>query len=186
MEKIEELAIASGVNGDWKMAIKLNCEILSFDKNNLDALNRLCFAYIQNGNKTLGKRYLKQILEIDKFNIIALKNQNLIKSLPKKMKKSYLSTANINFIEEPCVTKIVRLIDSCPKQFLLKIRPGTKLSFLLRRRKLCINLNGTYLGKLPDDLNRKIISNIAKNKKKYDVFFKSYDINKASILLREL
>lgn len=186
MEKIEEAAIKSGVAGDWQTAIKLNREIVDRHKHNLDALNRLCFAYIQNGNKTLARRILKQVLTLDKFNIIGLKNQNLINSFSKKMKKNSVVSTNINFIEEPGITKIIYLIDCCPKSILLKIRPGTKLEFRLRRRKLCVNLNGQYLGKLPDDLNKKLLIAMNKKHKNYDIFFKSYDINKPSVLLREI
>lgn len=180
----EEAAINASLAGDWMNAIKLNQEILSKDRKDVDALNRLCFAYIQNGNKTLAKRIILQALKIDKFNNIALKNLNLLKNLPKKSKSQGGSAAvdNINFIEEPKAAKIVTLVEICPKSSFVKLRPGTKLEYKLRRRRICVFCGSSYIGKFTDDLN-KTIREALKKKLSVEIFFKSFDDKKATVFL---
>lgn len=177
MKTLEEQAIEASIKGNWRDAVRLNCEILKTCKQNIEALNRLSFAYVQIGKRTLARQTINNVLQIDKFNQIAKKNSFLIK-------KVHLPTSNIDFIEEPGITKIIALVDVGEKNSLSKIRSGTKLGMKIRRRRICLSADCVYIGKLPEDLNKNFICLIKKGHT-YEFFFKSFDQRRVQVLLRE-
>lgn len=186
MNIIEEKAVQSSIDGNWDDAVKFNLEILKKSKNDIDALNRLCFAYIQSSHTTLAKKTIQKVLKLDKYNAIAQKNNQLLGNNVKIDKKTVSEKAikNINFIENPGSTKIISLTDICEKAILKKIRNGSRLSIKVRRRKICTFYGTKYIGKFPDDVSHKYISLMNKNHE-YEVVFKSFDLKKIYVLIRE-
>lgn len=186
MNTFEEKAIQSSIKGDWSEAVKINLSIIKKNKNDIDALNRLTFAYIQNNHPTLAKKAILRVLKIDKYNAIAQKNNLLLRQDIKidKNKLSEKSIKNIDFIENPGNTKIISLTDICDKKILEKIRNGSRLTIKIRRRKICAFHNLKYIGKFPDDTSRKFIRLMSRSHK-YEVIFKSFDLKKIHVLIRE-
>lgn len=185
MNKLEEKAVEACLKADFQAAIEINNIILRENPKDIDALNRLAFAYIQNGNKTLAAKAIRQALLLDKFNSIALKNQQFLKTLPKKLKKSdCAAVTKADFIEEPCITKIINLTDLCNFAIFSKIRNGTELQLKIRRRKICIYNNNSYLGKLTDDLSFRLIKAISHGNR-FSVYFKSCENKKVTVFLKE-
>ena len=185
MKTLAERAIDAGIDGDWEKAIQLNKELIKLKKNDIDALNRLSFAYLQNNKKTLARKIINKVLRVDKFNSIANKNLRLLNICNSYLKKDFsLLVKNVDFIEEPGTKKIISLINQCTKEILYKIRPGTKLNLKIRRRRVCVQLESMYIGGFPDDINKNLIK-LIENGNKYEIFFKSFDQKKAYILLQE-
>lgn len=186
MNANEEKAILASIKGDWAEAVKVNLSILKKNKNDIDALNRLSFAYIQNNHPTLAKKTIQKVLKLDKYNPIAQKNNSLLREDIKidKNKTSEKSIKNIDFIENPGNTKIISLTDICDKKTLEKIRNGSRLTIKIRRRKICAFYNLKYIGKFPDDTSRKFI-HLMNTNHSYEVVFKSFDLKKIHVLIRE-
>jgi hypothetical protein len=185
MKSLEEQAIEFSINGEWNEAIKSNLQILKKLPNDIDAINRITYAYIQIGKTTLAKRMATLGLKIDKYNIIAKKNLNSLNSYPKKGKiKSECLENNLNFIENPGTTKLITLICPGSKNIISKIRNGAELNLKIKRRRISAIHQNAYVGCFPDDLCRKFITLINKGYK-YEMFFKSYSGNKICVLLRE-
>lgn len=184
MKTLDEEAIIAGIKGEWKEAIKINKKILLKNNKNIDALNRLSFAYLQTGELMHAKKTADQAIKLDKFDSIANKNLSMVNSFSKK--NTVLKQApveNIDFIEEPGTKKIISLVELCSKTNLDKIRSGTKLNLKIRRRKICIQLGTTYLGKFPDDINQKLVKLVERGEN-CEAFFKSYDQKKLLIFLK--
>jgi tetratricopeptide (TPR) repeat protein len=184
MKTLDEEAISAGIKGDWKEAIKINKTILAKKNKDIDALNRLSFAYFQIGELKLAKKTIDQALHFDRFDSIANKNLNLVVSFSKN--KTILKqnpVENIDFIEEPGTKKIISLVELCSGEDLDKIRSGTKLNLKVRRRRICVQFEDKYLGKFPDDITRKLIKLIEQGED-CEVFFKSYDQKKLLIFLK--
>lgn len=184
MKTLDEEAIDAGIKGNWDKAIKINRAILLKNAKNIDALNRLSFACFQTGELKLAKKSIAQALRLDKFDSIANKNLSMVNSFSKNtgiLKQKPVE--NVDFIEEPGTKKIISLVELCSKSNLDKIRSGTKLNLRVRRRKICVQLESTYLGKFPDDINQKLIK-LLEQGGRCEAFFKSYDQKKLLIFLK--
>lgn len=184
MINFDEKAIQASLVADWPEAIKCNLIVLKEDKNNIESLNRLSFAFIQNGNKTLAQRTISRVLMLDKYNPIANKNLALIKNLPKKLNKNVGGTVNTNFVEEPRSAKIVNLVDACSKTTFLKIRPGNVLDYKFRRRRICLFFKNCFVGKLPDDISLRL-NKLMRKGVCFEILFQSLKNNKVQVFIKE-
>lgn len=183
MTENEEQAIKFSIAGDWEAAIKVNLLILKKSPKDTDALNRLSYAYIQVGKLSLAKKNAERSLKIDPYNLIARKNISTLKNLSEKgASQTEKLENNVNFIENPGTTKLVSLICPASKAIICNIRNGAELQMKSRRRKMCVFHKEIYIGCFPDDLSHKYISYMAKGNK-YELFFKSYNSKKISVLL---
>jgi hypothetical protein len=186
MISLEDQAIKFSMSGLWKEAIKLNLQILKKSPKDIDAINRLTFAYIQTGKTTLAKKMATLGLKIDRYNVIANKNLLSLTSCQKKGKpQPECLENNINFIENPGTTKLITLVCPGEKNLIAKIRNGAELSLKIKRRRISAIHQKTYIGCFPDDLSRKFIALINQGLE-YELFFKSYKTNKVCVLLREI
>lgn len=186
MTELEEKAIKCSINGNWKEAVKINLLILKKNAKDIDALNRLSYAYLQLGKIILAKKTAAKSLKVDPFNLIARKNINLLSGFARHGNKpAECLEDNVNFIENPGTTKLVSLICPAAKSVLSKIRNGSELNYKIRRRKICVSHKDAYIGSFPDDLSRKYITRISDGTK-YEIFFKSYNTKKISVLLKEI
>ena len=80
-DDLTQQAIQFALSGNWKQAIKINLALLKSNPKDTEIMNRLARAYLQTGQKTLAHRTYAKVLKIDKFNTIALKNLDLLKTL---------------------------------------------------------------------------------------------------------
>lgn len=160
-DTIETKAIDAAMRSQWKEAIALNKEILKSDKNDIDALLRLGFSYLQSGDiKNAKKQY-----------IIALKNQpsnvTIISSLEKikvlesrKIKTQNNKVINLNpylFLEIPGKTKTVTLVNPGQKNVLAGLTTGQEVVILPKKRKIEIRTKTKeFIGSLPDDISKRM------------------------------
>lgn len=183
MSHLKSQAIKTALVGNWEDAISINKSILQKDPNDIDALNRLAFAFSSFGNINEAKNIYQKVLSLDIKNPIATRNL-------KKLSNSKSSTSNVElknvFIEEPGKTKIIELLNIADKKILSHLRPGEKLDLCIKRMKIfAINQNNQYVGMLPDDICKRLI-NFIKDGNQYDAYAKNTDSNKITIFVREL
>jgi tetratricopeptide (TPR) repeat protein len=77
-KNLTKKAVEAALNCDWERAIDYNTAIIRQDPQNIQAINRLARAYLETGQKQQAKELCEEVLKIDKYNPIALKNLSLI------------------------------------------------------------------------------------------------------------
>lgn len=185
-----EHAIQAALSQNWKEAIRINSELIKIDKNNIDALNRLGFAYLRSGNQSLAKKCFTKVLTLDSYNLIAEKNLKKLPVLKKRgmeeeygNKKSHLSP--LMFLEEPGKTKIVPCLNVAPARILSTVTSGQEV--YLKAKKHCVEIRdhaNTYLGVLPDDISFKLIKYITGGNT-YNAYIRSVGKNALTVFIRE-
>jgi len=181
-------AIFVALKQDWREAIRINTELLTRDAENIDALNRLGFAYLKIGELPLAKQAFQKALTLDPYNQIAQKNLKRLTLLRQKdctdMNGSIMSPTS--FIEEPGKTKIVNAINVAPTNVLSSLHCGQEV--FMKPKKYCIELrdsNNIYLGALPDDLSFRLIKFLTAGNI-YQIIVKSVAKNALNIFIREI
>lgn len=177
-------AIHEALEGNWEIAVELNLAILDEIPDNIAALNRLGRAYTELGQKDAAKTVYKRVLEIDKYNPIALKN---IKLLPhQKIASEDIAFSKEDFVEELGLTKTTGLIKVAGRETLLSLACKQLLKLSPRGRLIGVTtMDNTYIGCLPDDLSLKLM-NLESRGYVYSVCLKSATDNAVSIFLREI
>ena len=176
-------AVQAALQCDWERAIDYNTAILRQDPNNIQALNRLARAYLEIGNKEQAKELSQQVLQLDRYNSIALKNLSLIpdKNAPVR------EIAQENFIEKPGETKLVQLTKLANKNIITPLYSKQPLELKTNNGRLV----GVYtktnqrIGSLPDDLSFRL-KTLTKKGYQYQVCIKSAQPNKVTVFIREL
>lgn len=188
MRQLSDLAIKSALTQNWKDAISLNLEILSSDDDDVNALNRLAFAYLKSGNLNLAKSTYKKVLKIDKYNPIAQKNLKWIDNLTKKdiQHDSSPSPSPTIFIEEPGRTRTVTLVHPAPNRVLCNIMTAQKVTMQAKKHSIEIrDHRGTYLGALPDDISFRLLR-LINGGNTYDAYVKNIQKNVITVFLIEM
>lgn len=188
---LNEQAIDAALNSNWDMALKINKQIIKVDPQNIDALNRQARAYMELGKGNLAKKYYSEALKFDPYNPIAIKNLKIIKSFkPNGLEhiptiNGYSRLSPSLFLQEPGKTKIVSLLKVAEPQKLSQAFCGMRVEMVIKNRKITIaDLNGNYMGVLPDDTSHLMLR-LLKGGNKYDLFIKSIKVNGLSILIKE-
>lgn len=186
---ITQLAIDAALDLRWEEALKLNRQIIKKEPQNVDALNRQARAYMELGKGNLAKKYYLEVLKVDPYNPIALKNLKIIKSFKPNGQHS-LSNGHGKlspslFLQEPGKTKIVSLLKVAEPQKLSLAFCGMKVEMIVKNRKITIaDQNGNYLGVLPDDISHHL-TRLLRGGNKYDLFIKSIRVNGLAVLIKE-
>lgn len=184
-------AINAALANDWDKAILYNEEILFADPENIEALNRIAFAYTKTGNYEKACLYYKQVLDIDPYNLIAQKNFQKYKHLHNNLqisdiKKKMINLSPSQFLEEPGKTKVINLVNVAPQSTLILLSIGQIVEMNPKRFSIEIRDDEhTYIGALPDDLSfhlRKLLE----QGYKYDVFIKGVSKNSVTVFIREM
>jgi hypothetical protein len=180
---LNQQAIQASLTRDWKLAIKLNQQILRLNPQDLDALNRLAKALLYSGLKTKAEATYKKVLRIDKYDSIALKGLENLKTYKVDRKKENQPTIDYAsaFLEEPGTTKSVNLIRLGDANILVHLQPGDEVK--LQAREHCIsilNSGNEYLGRLPDDLTCRLRP-LIKSGNLYQAWVKSLDIQRNNL-----
>lgn len=183
-------AIQAALQQDWKKAIEINTAILKNDKVNLDATNRLAFAYLKTGQIKEAKLFFNKVLKLDPYNQIAQKN---LKKLDLVHQKDLIGGKIITtpmsplvFLEEPGKTKIVVCVNPAPGKIISILIPGQEV--FLKPKKHSVEVrdeNDNYLAALPDDLSFKLIKFLSGGNT-YVAVIKSIGKNSLTVLLREV
>ena len=183
-------AIDAALDSKWEEALKINKKIIKLDPQNIDALNRQAKAYMELGKSNLAKKYYSEVLTIDPYNPIALKNLKLMKSFKFNGQMPTFSCHNGRlsptlFLQEPGKTKMVNLLKVAEPQKLSHIFCGMKVLMAVKNHKITIvDANGGYLGVLPDDISHHLLR-LYKGGNKYDLFIKSIRVNSLSVIIKE-
>lgn len=186
---LHEAAIDAALDSRWDEALKLNKQIIKLDPQNIDALNRQARAYMEMGKSNLAKKHYAEVLKIDPYNPIALKNLKIVKAfksnglMPVSNGVNKLSASL--FLQEPGKTKIVSLLNVAEPQKLSQAFCGMKVEMIIKNRKITvIDSRDNYLGVLPDDISFRLLK-FLKGGNKYELFIKSIKVNGLAVLIKE-
>lgn len=189
--ELELKAVAQAIKLNWAKAAEINTEILIEFPEDVPTINRLAKAYMEMGEINKCIKTLKLVLRIDKYNPIALKNLQKAGQIHVKggKKTNNLPTRTIKstclFIEEPGKTKIFRLLNLAPKSILITINPLDEVTLAPKRHTIQIlNMEGKYVGALPDDVAKRLTT-LIKGGNKYEAFVKSAEKKEIDVFIRE-
>ena len=184
-ENLAQTAIKKALKCDWDEAIKINKLLLSEDKNDTEALNRLARAYYESGNITLAKKASLKVLKIESTNKIAQKAVEKYKqSLPLRGKKTN-SIVTSDFIEEIGTTKQVQLLNLCSENIISTLDSGDEIFLSTHSHRVtAITHDKKYIGKLPDDLSARLRF-LTKEGYEYKVVIKSANKESIKIIIKE-
>lgn len=190
---LQRQAIQAALKCQWSEALELNQKLIAEEPENIECLNRMAKAHFELGQYSLAKKIYEQVLAIDPYNPIALKNLKKVSSFKKDGNNHQLSLNGSSntlsasfFLQEPGITKSVTLIKVAEPQRLLTLSPGQMVNLVPKNRGVSVtDYNNTYLGALPDDTAHHLLK-LIKGGNKYQAFIKSTKLNSLSIILREI
>lgn len=181
-----QAAISAAISGNWKDAIRINTYLLKQNPRDIDSLNRLGRAYLETGLKTKSRLVYEKVLRLDKFNTIAAKNIDLIKSSRLTRGDGLHTSPPPAFLEEPGITKTVSLIRLGDPKTVSAMHPGAEVTIACHGHAVNVMSSGNaYLGRLPDDLSSRMRSFLASGNK-YAAWIRSVDHNSLKIFVKEL
>ncbi|MDQ3098418.1 MAG: tetratricopeptide repeat protein [bacterium] len=190
-------AIKAALQSEWSDAIQINQELLEQNPHDLESMNRLARAYLELGDINKSKKTYKEVLTIDPYNVIALKNVKRFQAIKgstteisnkivKSLKTAQNSSAHITFIEEPGKTKVVQVVRPASPSTLFTLHSGEKALLVPKARSIQIMTEGNvYVGRLPDDLAFQL-QYFIKNGNTYDAFIKQVLQNSVYVFIREV
>lgn len=188
---LKDTAIQKALENNWQEAIEANLEIIAQNKNDLDALNRLAYAYLKSGQFKEAKETYDTVLSKDKTNPIAIKNLRKITTLAgqKGGASTPIQTGHVMenvFIQEAGKTKTVELINLADKKTLLTLQNGDEVQLTPKRSKIFVlSSDKTYIGMLPDSVGIRLISFI-KGGNEYQGCVKGIDDKSVSVFIKEV
>lgn len=179
-------AIRAALANNWPEAIKINKELLKENPKDLEALNRLTRSYLENGQKNLALKTVREALKVDPYNQISLKLKNKI-SHPSSHKNVSDNYASISaFIEEPGKTRSVTLINCAPPKKIGCTECAQGMVLVPKRHTVFVcDCDDNYLGMLPDDLGKRL-NLLIKGGNKYECFVKTVGEKDLVVFMREL
>lgn len=184
----KNLAIQTALRGDWQNATLLNKALLNDNPNDIEALNRLAFAFTFLDKIKEAKATYKKVLEIDALNPIALRSLKRltdIEGLTKSVKNLSAIYVRNAFLEETGKTKIIGLVNVAQPRVIASLRIGQPLTISIKRLKIFIqDLEKQYVGALPDDIGKRLIKFI-KGGNVYETFVRSADNHRVLVFVKE-
>ncbi len=181
-------AINALLKGDLERAIELNSKLIKENPKDLEALNRLAFAYNATGNGKKARELYKKVLKFDSTNQIALKN---IKKIPSdapsstRKKRPVVAISNDLFIEEVGKTKIISLVNTAQPKKLKELQVGQTVDLVIKRSKIFALVNEDFIGKLPDNLSIRLLK-FFKGGNKYETYIKSVEGSDVKVFIKEV
>lgn len=189
MTLLKDKAIQAMLLGEWQNAAKLNKTLLKENPQDIDALNRLAYAFTILGRIKDAKSAYRKVLKIDVLNQIALRNIKKITGLSSnKIGRGAIITQHLNniFLEETGRTKIISLVNTAQPKIIALLKIGQLVLIVIKRSKIFIqNQNNQYLGVLPDDIGKKLIRFI-KGGNEYEACIKSAGDTDVCIFIKEV
>lgn len=179
---IRRQAIQAAKSGDWQGAIDHNQQLLTQYPEDTNALNRLGIAYVQVKQLAKAKKAFKTSLELDKANNLARKHLEKLQNNQDVGAPAFIKQ---QFIEEPGKTKTVELHRLANKQALSQLKVGDSCEFKLKNRYISVNVNGTYIGALPEDISFRL-AKLIQDGNEYDCFVRSCDGKSCFVFLKEV
>ncbi|PWU23091.1 hypothetical protein C5B42_04165 [Candidatus Cerribacteria bacterium 'Amazon FNV 2010 28 9'] len=185
ISQLTTLAVKSSQEGNWENGRDLNQQIVDQEPQNIGALNRLAFCYMQLGKTTEAKKTYEQVLKIQKFNSIAQKYLAIL-----KQKGNFVPAVNQiqeDFIEEPGKTKSVCLQKLADPDVLQGIAISTSCDLIVKNHRVNVQTKQgkIYLGCLPDDIAFRL-QKLIKIGNTYAVFVQSANKKNCIVFIKEL
>jgi tetratricopeptide (TPR) repeat protein len=178
-------AIDAALKQDWNTAITLNTSILKTDKDNVDALNRIGFAYLQTGSTEEAKKSFERVLVLDQYNQVAQRNLTKLKN-KSTVEINGTTVSPLMFLEEPGKTKVVACINLAPSATLSSIRCGQKVQMKVKKHTIELRDDqSVYIAALPDDISFKL-SRLMQGGNQYTVIVRSVSKNNVTVFIREM
>lgn len=187
MSSLKTQAIQTAITGDWKNAITLNQQLLKEDPNDIEALNRLAFAFTILGKAKNAKSIYQRVLRLDSKNPIALKNLKRLDGFGKNHQVfSYnVKDASTLFIEEGGKTKVIDLINATDSKIIGILTIGESLILNIKRLKIFVlTQKKHYVGMLPDDITKRLVKFI-KGGNTYEAYVKAVEDRRVTIFIKE-
>ncbi len=185
-DNLSQTAIINALQGNWKEAINANLRILKENPCDTEALNRIAKAYFESGNVKRAKISVEKVLKFDPFNPIALKCRDKWKNLSHVDKKHTGQIQANLFLEESGKTKTVHLIHPCDRSVMANINCGDVVHASIKSHRVSLlNEDGSYIGKLPDDISAKIKS-LVRIGYRYVFAVKSIENNEIKVFVKEI
>lgn len=196
---LAQAAILAALGSRWQEAITLNKRIISVEKDNVEALNRLARAYYFLGETNKSQKYYRRVLELDPYNIIAIKN---LDKLAKSNRGMYNNDHVLNgnslgqpdtaqkvsqiFLYEPGKTKLVTLLNLAPPATLATLSCSQQVYLNPKNHAITVlDYQRIYLGAFPDDLAHRLISLISQGYK-YEAYVKCATTKMLAIFIKEV
>jgi len=177
-------AIQAVKDADWANAVLINQEILEQSPKNLEAMNRLGLAYLKLKKEKEAKKVFKNVLNVDRSNIIANKHLKKIKN--KEKTPDIIFNNNADFIEEPGKSKIISLHRLTSSSQLGKLKVGQECFLQTKNRYISIvDEKKKHVGALPEDISFRLSKLIASGNQYSCVIYK-IDDRQCCVQLKEV
>lgn len=188
MDSLKLQAIQTALEGNWKNAISLNKELLKGNPNDIEALNRLAYAFSAMARIKDAKTLYRLVLKLDNLNPIALRNLKRLTERDGKGKKETviaLKDLDILFLEESGKTKVIDLVNVAEPKIISFLMTGEVLKLSIKRLKIFVlTSSNQYIGMLPDDIAKRLIK-FLKGGNLYSASVKSVGNNHVCIFVKE-
>lgn len=188
MTLLKDKAIQAMLLGDWKNATSLNRTLINENPKDIDALNRLAYAFTVLGRIQDAKSTYRKVLKIDILNQIAIRNIKKLTGMgTKRIAKGLSPVKNVNytFLEETGKTKIISLVNTAQPKIIALLTTGQPVVIAIKRSKIFVqSQNKQYLGVLPDDVGKRLIK-LIKGGNTYTACIKSATEHSVSVFVRE-
>lgn len=190
MTLLKDKAIKAMLLGEWQNATLLNKTLLKENPNDIDALNRLAYAFSVLGKIKEAKAAYRKVLKLDILNQIAIRNIKRLSDLSLKRTfkngSSPIKYVNSTFLEETGKTKIISLVNVASPKVIALLAAGQPIKITVKRSKIFIqDQNEQYIGVLPDDIGKRLIK-LTKGGNLYEAYIKSANGNTVTIFIREV
>jgi tetratricopeptide (TPR) repeat protein len=190
MGNLVKQSIQSALEGNWEKAIKINKEIIAIEEENIQAINRLAFAHLQQGNYKEAISFYKRVLKLDPCNPKAEKNlaraNKFLNYKTQNNTKSKPTSKPSAFIKEPGTTKQVPLVNTATESILYQLCVGQTVLLIFKRRAVEIRTkNNEYVGALPDDISFHL-RNLTRKGNKYEAYIKVIETPYVQIFIKEV
>jgi tetratricopeptide (TPR) repeat protein len=184
-----EQATAAALEADWPRAAELNQKLVEAAPEDVDARNRLGRAYIELGRLDEAKACFVEVLKIEPYNSIALRNQIRVAALQEHKTKPNVTTTRTQprlFIEDMGKTGILRLINPAPQHVLAKYSPGAECELREQEGLLALHArDGELVGFLEPKVGRRLID-LLRTGNQYVAAIVSTDPQNARVAIREI
>lgn len=192
MTALRAQAIQTALIGDWESAITCNKKLLKVDPSDIEALNRLAFAFLVIGKTKHAKEAYMRVLAFDKLNAIAIRGLKRLTGISKKRKNDVTLPASLPdglvgniFLEETGKTKVVELINVAQAKTIAVLRTGEQLFLSIKRLKVFVhNQSRQYVGMLPDSIGKRLIK-LIRGGNSYEAYVKSANNHHVTVFVKE-
>ena len=167
-------AIQAVKDADWQQAALVNQDILEKFPKDLEAMNRLGLAYLKLGKAKEAKKVFKQVLTIDRSNIIA--NKHLARIRNKETATDIVFNDQADFIEEPGKSKIISLHRLTSREQLARLKVGQACFLQTKKRYISVmDEDHKHIGALPEDISFRLSKLISRGNQYACVIYKVDD-----------